>query len=126
MNDDDAPREDVPALREDERWMRVKDFAAHAGTGEGEVRRLLRERRLVAASARDGKPLLPSVFASADGDGVAVRLPGTVTLLLDGGYDDVGALTWLLTDDETLPGRPVDALQGHLAREVRRRAQAER
>ena len=126
MTEGETPREQVPALREDERWMRVGDFAAHAGAREGEVRRMLREGRLADASGRDGKPLLPSTFASPDGDGVAVWLPGTVTLLRDGGHDDVGVLHWLFADDPTLPGRPVDALKGPLAREVRRRAQAER
>ena len=35
-----------------------------------------------------------------------------------------GSDGWMLADDPSLPGKPMDALHGHLAREVIRRAQA--
>ncbi len=58
-------------------------------------------------------------------DGLVVKgVPGVLTVLHDGGYDDQGALTWLFTPDDTLPGRPIDALRENRGSEVKRRAQA--
>ena len=51
-------------------------------------------------------------------------VPGVIALLADGGFSDQEIVTYLFSEDETLPGRPIDALHGHLAREVMRRAQA--
>jgi len=51
-------------------------------------------------------------------------VPGVLTVLHDGGYDDHAALTWLFTEDESLPGRPIDALRENRGAEVKRRAQA--
>lgn len=51
-------------------------------------------------------------------------VPGVILLLSDGGFSQEEIIRYLFTEDETLPGRPVDALHGHLAREVMRRAQA--
>ena len=45
-------------------------------------------------------------------------------MLADGGYNDEEILAFLYTEDDTLPGRPIDALHGQKAREVIRRAQA--
>ncbi|QYH19483.1 DNA-binding protein [Corynebacterium aquatimens] len=49
---------------------------------------------------------------------------GAITVLADGGFAQDEILQFLFTPDETLPGRPIDALHGHGAREVIRRAQA--
>ena len=54
---------------------------------------------------------------------IAPYLGGTVTVLRDGGFDDVELLTWLFTEDESLPGRPIDLLRSGQRGEVRRRAQ---
>jgi len=45
-------------------------------------------------------------------------------VLHDGGYEDEQALRWLFTPDDTLPGRPIDALRENRGTEVKRRAQA--
>ncbi|WKD58981.1 Rv2175c family DNA-binding protein [Corynebacterium caspium] len=54
----------------------------------------------------------------------AKRVLGVISLLHDGGYSDSEIIKFLFTPDDSLPGRPIDALHGHLAREVLRRAQA--
>ncbi|MGH3026106.1 MAG: Rv2175c family DNA-binding protein, partial [Gaiellaceae bacterium] len=57
-------------------------------------------------------------------DGAVVKgLSGTLTLLADHGLTEEESLEWLFTPDESLPGRPIDALRGDRGREVRRRAQ---
>ena len=51
-------------------------------------------------------------------------LPGVLTLLRDNRFSDEEALSWLFRPDESLPGRPVDALRANRGTEVKRRAQA--
>lgn len=85
------------------------------------VHDMLREGALLAVR-RAGVVSVPEVFF--DDDGVVRFLPGLVAVLRDGGYTDEQILRWLFTEDDSLPGRPADALRGHRAREVRRRAQA--
>ena len=50
-------------------------------------------------------------------------LPGLLTVLHDGGYDDRECIAWIFTDAD-LPGRPIDALRENRGAEVKRRAQA--
>jgi hypothetical protein len=58
-------------------------------------------------------------------DGVIVKgVPGVLTVLHDGGYDDRESIAWLFTEDDSLPGRPIDALRENRGAEVKRRAQA--
>ena len=66
---------------------------------------------------------MPARFLDEDGQ-LNRFVPGAIALLSDGGYSDAEILDYLFTEDDSLPGRPVDALHGHLAREVMRRAQA--
>src|SRR5262249_61542739 len=49
---------------------------------------------------------------------------GTLTLLFDCGFSDVEAMRWLFTADDSLPGRPIEAIAAHRCSEVNRRAQA--
>ncbi|QPK78517.1 hypothetical protein G7Y31_08095 [Corynebacterium lizhenjunii] len=59
-----------------------------------------------------------------DKDAVSKYVSGCITVLSDGGYSDAEIFAYLFSEDDSLPGRPIDALHGHLAREVIRRAQA--
>lgn len=43
----------------------------------------------------------------------------------DSRYTNEEILEWIYTEDDSLPGRPIDALHGDLAREVIRRAAAD-
>ena len=85
------------------------------------VRQLIRDRRLL-ADRRDGVLMIPAAFVA--GGQVLKGLPGLLTLLSDAGYDDAEALHWLFSEDDTLPGTPIDALTQNRGREVHRRAQA--
>lgn len=86
------------------------------------VHDLLREGSLIAIRRR-GVVVVPEVFFDDD-DEVVRFLPGLVSVLRDGGYQDEEILKWLFKEDDSLPGTPADALHGHRAREVIRRAQA--
>lgn len=100
----------------------LPDVADHLGVPVTRVHALLQEGKLVAVE-RGGVPQVPVLLL--DDDGTVNRFAsGALAVLGDGGYRPEEALTWLYTEDESLPGRPIDALHGQLAREVIRRAQA--
>ncbi|MCD0450953.1 DNA-binding protein [Actinocorallia sp. API 0066] len=104
-------------------WHTLTGAASMLGLPAGRVKQWVKEGKLVAAyRAVGGGPQVPAAFF-ADGE-IIKGLPGTLTLLADAGYDDVAALRWLFTEDDTLPGSPVQALRENRGTEVRRRAQA--
>lgn len=89
---------------------------------------MLRDRQILAVR-RGGVVGVPAQFFTEDThhEGevrVLKQLPGLIAVLHDGGYSPEESLRWMYREDPSLPGRPVDALHGHLAREVLRRAQA--
>lgn len=104
-------------------WLTLPDVARVLDVEVSRVRRLIDEGELVAV--RRGDPVVRSVPADMLLDGqVAPHLAGTITVLRDGGFEDEELLRWLFTEDDTLPGRPIDHLRRGQRGEVRRRAQA--
>jgi hypothetical protein len=87
------------------------------------VRQLIKEHQLAAAVPSEGAgQRVPAGFLL---EGHIVKgVPGVLTVLHDAGYDDREAITWLFTADDTLPGRPIDALRENRGSEAKRRAQA--
>jgi hypothetical protein len=87
------------------------------------VRTMVKDHELAAAVSTPGAgPRIPAAFF--DDDRLVVKgLPGLLTVLHDGGYDDRECIAWLFTD-ANLPGRPIDALRENRGSEVKRRAQA--
>ena len=109
-------------LLANERLLTLPETADRLGVVVTRVHDLLSEKKLL-AYRRDGQRLIPGAFLG-EKNVVNKFVPGVITLLADGGYSDEEILHYLFAEDDSLPGRPVDALQGHLAREVLRRAQA--
>jgi hypothetical protein len=110
------------AVLVDEWW----DWAAAAealGVSVSKVRQYIREHQLAGAvPVPDQGQRIPSALIQ---DGEIVKgVPGVLTVLHDGGYDDRHAITWLFSHDVTLPGRPIDALRENRGAEVKRRAQS--
>ncbi|MER7133159.1 Rv2175c family DNA-binding protein [Streptosporangium saharense] len=103
-------------------WLTLTEVARRLNLSAGRAKQLLKDRKLIGVRRGGGEPQVPAAFL-ADGD-VVKGLPGTLTVLLDAGYDDVESLRWLFTPDETLPGSPVDAIVAGRHTEVKRRAQA--
>ena len=87
------------------------------------VRQLIRESQLAAVVPTPGAGQRVPAELVADGE-IVKGVPGLLTVLHDGGYDDHAILRWLFTPDDTLPGRPIDALRENRGAEVKRRAQA--
>ena len=103
-------------------WLPIPDVAARLSIPAGRVKQLLRDRKLLAVARPDGSTAVPAAFL--DGPQILKGLQGTLTLLFDCGFDEVAALSWLFTEDETLPGTPIQAICWRRGTEVNRRAQA--
>ena len=104
-------------------WLDWAACGETLGISASRVRQLIREHQLAGAVPAPGAgQQVPAAFVQ---DGLVVKgLPGVITVLHDGGYDDRAIIRWLFSHDESLPGRPVDALRENRGSEVKRRAQA--
>jgi Rv2175c C-terminal domain of unknown function len=103
-------------------WLDWGKAAQLLGVSEAKVRTMVKDHELAAAAPRQGsRPSVPAAFLD---DGLVLKgLPGLLTVLHDGGYDDRECIAWLFLDAD-LPGRPIDALRENRGSEVKRRAQA--
>lgn len=104
-------------------WLPLPDLAEALDVSIKRVHSLIDERAIIAV--RVGKRNIRSVPASFVMDGGIVEsLKGTISVLVDSGYEDEELLVWLFTPDESLNGTPMDALRAGRKTEIRRRAQA--
>jgi hypothetical protein len=104
-------------------WLTLSQAADLLGVSVTKVRQLVREHQLVAVRRDDLRE--PGVPAECILNGAIVKgLSGTLILLSDHGFDAAESIEWLFTSDDSLPGRPIDALREDRGTEVRRRAQA--
>ena len=103
-------------------WLDWTEAGALLEVTPAKVRTMIRDHELAAAVPRPGTgPRVPADFIQ---EGLVVKgLPGLLTVLHDGGYDDREIIAWLFLDAD-LPGRPIDALRENRGSEVKRRAQA--
>ncbi|GAA4764691.1 Rv2175c family DNA-binding protein [Citricoccus nitrophenolicus] len=118
----DAPQE--PALETlvgD--WEYFPDLAEKWDIPVTRVHNMVGEGRLLAAKVGERQArAVPTLFLTESGP--LESLKGTLSVLQDAGFTDEQAIRWLFTEDETLPGRPVDVLREGRKTEIRRRAQA--
>jgi hypothetical protein len=121
-NSPDVAQIDPPADAIVGDWLTVPEVADRLRLPVSRIKQLLRDRKLLAVQRPSGTFSVPAAFL--DGDQVVRGLHGTLTLLFDCGFDEVAALRWLFTADETLPGTPIQAIAEHRGTEVNRRAQA--
>ncbi|PNH80488.1 Rv2175c family DNA-binding protein [Arthrobacter sp. AFG20] len=104
-------------------WLPLPDVAQLLDVSITKVHGLLDERAL--AALRIGERRIRSVPAAFLQDGHAVdSLKGTIVVLADAGFSDEELIRWLFTPDESLRGRPIDALREGRKTEIRRRAQS--
>ena len=104
-------------------WLDWSQAAQQLHVSVSKIRQLIREHQLAAAVPVPGEGQKVPAALVMDGE-IVKGVPGVLTVLHDGGYDDREILRWLFTPDETLPGRPIDALRENRGSEAKRRAQA--
>ena len=102
--------------------LSLTDAADRMGIGVTGVKQLIKEHKLLALRTEEGLAI-PAL--ALDGDVPVKHLSGVLTLLHDAGYSPEQAYDWLTTEDDSLPGTPLQALHENRATEVKRRAQAE-
>ena len=117
-----APVNEVFGLSEDVATLPVAEVAQMLNQPVSRVHQLVKDGQLLSLR-RDGETVIPADFFDETG-AVVKGLPGTITLLRDGGYSDLDILRWLFEEDDSLPGTPVASLRQGRHREVKRRAQA--
>jgi hypothetical protein len=104
-------------------WLNVGALAERLGQRPSRVKDLVREGRLVLVDV--GQPPVPSVPVEFVHDGELVKgLSGALTVLADAGYSPSEAVAWLLTENDALPGRPVDFMAAGRHTAVKRVAMA--
>ena len=103
-------------------WVTIPDIAQALDLKVTRVHNLISDGTLIAL--RDPETnvrKVPALFLN--GSRVLEYLKGTLVVLKDSGFSDEEAIVWLYTEDESLPGRPIDALIDGRKTEIRRRAQ---
>jgi excisionase family DNA binding protein len=122
-----APDRDVPDPNDLDglvgEWLDWSEAAELLHVSVSKVRQLIREHELAAAVPVPGQGQKIPAALLMDGQ-IVKGVPGVLTVLSDAHYDDREALTWLFTEDESLPGRPIDAFRENRGSEAKRRAQA--
>lgn len=104
-------------------WLSLGATADLLGVSPSRVRQLVRENQLIAVRHGDTRePEVPADFLLEDHP--VKGLGGTITVLADAGFDPEESVRWLFTEDDSLPGSPIQALRENRGTEVRRRAQA--
>lgn len=102
-------------------WVTIPDIAERFELKLSQVHRLVEERSLLARRI-DGVLRVPEPFL---GETEPLReLRGTILLLLDAGFSEDEAMTWLLGEEPSLATSPILALRAGRKSEVRRVAQA--
>lgn len=104
-------------------WLPLPDLAEALDVSIKKIHSMIDERAIIAV--RVGARNIRSVPADFVLDGEIVEsLKGTISVLKDSGYEDDELLVWLFTEDESLPGTPMQALRLGRKTEIRRRAQS--
>ena len=98
-------------------WLSVPDVCERLSLTPGKVHRLVEDRALLGKKI-DGVFHIPEVFL--EGAAPLPDLKGTAVVLLDGGFSHGAALEWLLSYQDVLSARPIDAIRQGRKTEVRR------
>lgn len=104
-------------------WLNLPAVAEILDVDIRRVHRLLDERVII--ELRIGERKVRSIPADfLQDDQVVESLKGTLSVLKDAGFSDEESIKWLFTEDESLPGTPMNALRTGRKTEIRRRAQS--
>ncbi len=104
-------------------YLSVPEIGHKLGIRQQDVRAMLKDHRLLAVRRGPHHALSISVDQIVSKDGAQVALPslhGTLTMLVDKGYDDEEIFAWLYADNPELDTTPMQALRDGRHRAVRR------
>ena len=104
-----------------EKWLTVPEVGELLGLTPGKVHRLVEEHSLFFI-VRDGVKVVPAHLI-VDGEPLT-SLPGTLSVLIDAGFNLGQAIEWLYTPEESLGHPPIESLLSGRKSEVRRIAQS--
>lgn len=100
----------------------MSQVSSRMGFSNSKVLNLVTDHHLLAVR-RDDQVAIPALFF--DGPEITKHLVGLIEVLFDGGFNRDEAMKWLFEVQDDLGICPAQALHGHQAREMVRRAQAE-
>lgn len=105
------------------KWLTLPDVAERLDVIVTRVHNMITDRYFLDVRLGDENiRYVPEAFLTESG--VLKSLRGTIMVLEDAGFDTTEIVGWLFEDDDSLPGRPIDALHAGRKAEIRRRAQA--
>lgn len=92
--------------------LSLDDAARRLGIEPRRIKQLVRDRQLFTVRDADGRPSIPAqiIVKGENGWEPLFSLPGTLTLLADGGFSPSEAVEWLYSDQEELGQTPMSAL----------------
>ena len=92
--------------------LTLDEAARLLGIEPRRIKQLVRDRQLFLVTAPDGSRMVPAEIITRTEFGWEPlwNLPGTLTLLADGGFSEEEAVSWLYTVREELGGTPMEAL----------------
>lgn len=106
-----------------ETWLTLPQVADQLDVIVTRVHNMIKDRHLLDVRlGEENIRYVPAAFLTEQG--ILKPLRGTIMVLEDAGFDGEEIIRWLFTDDDSLPGRPIDALHEGRKTEIRRRAQA--
>ncbi|MDO4259883.1 MAG: Rv2175c family DNA-binding protein [Actinomycetaceae bacterium] len=96
------------------------EAGARLGIDGRRIKQLVRDRILFSVKDGSGRPAIPAylITEGENGPEPLFNLPGTLTLLADGGFSPEEAVAWLHTPHEELGSTPMEALLNGLHHRV--------
>lgn len=92
--------------------LTIDEAARRLGIEPRRIKQLVRDRQLFTVAGPDGRPRIPAEIITKGPDGWEPlwNLPGTLTLLADGGFSPEEAAAWLFAPQEEIGEAPLEAL----------------
>ncbi len=92
--------------------LSIDEAARKLGVEPRKVKQMVRERQLFTVLGADGRPGIPEelLVKGEHGWEPVLNLPGTLTVLADGGFSNEEAVAWLYTPVAELGETPLQAL----------------
>ncbi|MBL3687261.1 DNA-binding protein [Leucobacter zeae] len=101
--------------------LTIPDLVERFQLPPGKLHRLIEDHHLAAVRI-DGVVQVPAMFVQDDHPLPPLR--GTLLVLLDAGFSNDEAVSWLLSDNDELGERPIDSLVAGRKSAVRRATQS--